>query len=142
MTIVECARQELDHVAPVLTSDCSSSRTDYEMRIEAVSDWLLLLDYGHIANARLFQLILGIEAKQREWKTAATAQSYPEAKAQLAAFADFKRTTKRSWIKERQDLTTAFGNLQTKLKTSGLQAYRAPRGLTLQVGVSASGKAV
>jgi hypothetical protein len=77
-----------------------------------------------------YQLIEAIEAKQREWQTSTFDGTYPDAKDHLARFAEYKRTTKRSWVKERQDLSTAYGNLQTKMQTSGLKPYIPPQGLT------------
>ncbi len=38
---------------------------------------------------------------------------------------------KRSWVTEKQDIATLFGNVQTKLRTYGLREYVPPPGLTL-----------
>lgn len=37
------------------------------------------------------------------------------------------------WVIERQDVTTLFGNIQTKLRTYGLREYVPPVGLALSV---------
>jgi len=56
----------------------------------------------------------------------------------LIRLAKYKQTTKRTWVIERQDVTTLFGNVQTKLRTYGLREYVPPKGLALSVSVSDS----
>ncbi len=43
----------------------------------------------------------------------------------------YKTTEKRTWVTEKQDIATLFGNVQTKLKTYGLREYVPPDGLSL-----------
>ncbi|KAJ7816124.1 actinin-like protein [Mycena leptocephala] len=57
--------------------------------------------------------------------------TYSDAKQQSAGFNAYKHTSKRTWVVEKQDLATLFGNVQTKLRTYGLREYVPPPGLTL-----------
>jgi hypothetical protein len=72
---------------------------------------------------------------QRQWATSLFTGSYADAKAHSARFAEYKQTTKRTWVAEKQDLATLFGNVQTKLKTYRLREYVPPPGLSLTVRV-------
>lgn len=71
---------------------------------------------------------------QSEWEASHFTGSYPDAKAYSSNFAKYKQTTKRTWVTERQDVTTLFGNVQTKLRTYGLREYVPSKGLALSVG--------
>ena len=62
--------------------------------------------------------------------------TYTDAKSHSASFLQYKTTTKREWVMERQDLVTLFGNVQTKLKTYNLREWDPAPGLSLAVGIS------
>jgi len=68
---------------------------------------------------------------QAQWASQQFNGSYTDAKEQSAEFTTYKQTTKRTWVTERQDLATLFGNVQTKLRTYGLREYIPPSGLAL-----------
>lgn len=68
---------------------------------------------------------------QEQWSSQVFTGTYTDAKEHSAEFTTYKQTTKRSWVTERQDLATLFGNVQTKLKTYGLCDYIPPLGLAL-----------
>lgn len=70
---------------------------------------------------------------QSQWAAIKFTGSYAEAQEQAATFLKYKQTTKRTWVTEKQDVTTLFGNVQTKLKTYGLREYTPPSGLALTV---------
>jgi len=53
---------------------------------------------------------------------------------QSAEFGLYKHPTKLAWVTERQDLATLLGNVQTRLKTYGLEDYVPPKGLVGIVG--------
>jgi hypothetical protein len=72
---------------------------------------------------------------QNRWSASQFTGTYADAKEQSAEFNKYKQTTKRTWVTERQDLATLFGNVQTKLKTYGLREYIPPAGLALTVGL-------
>ncbi|KAF9468633.1 calponin homology domain-containing protein, partial [Collybia nuda] len=87
------------------------SRNDYERRIRL-----------HLSALSEIQL---------RWAATVFSGTYTDAKAQSVNFTTYKHTTKRSWVTERQDVATLFGNVQTKLRTYGLREYVPPPGLTL-----------
>lgn len=70
---------------------------------------------------------------QSEWAASIFTGSYADAKEHSATFATYKQTTKRTWVTEKQDVATLFGNVQTKLKTYRLREYVPPEGLSLAV---------
>lgn len=87
------------------------SRNDYERRVRA--------------------LLHALREIQEHWAAVKFAGTYADAKEHLANFAMYKQTKKRAWVTEKQDVTTLFGNVQTKLKTYRLREYIAPHGVAL-----------
>ncbi|KAI5897235.1 uncharacterized protein SCHCODRAFT_02616967 [Schizophyllum commune H4-8] len=85
------------------------SRNDYERRVR-----LLLEALSHV---------------QKEWESSVFNGNYASAKQQSADFLHYKQTRKREWVTEKQEVTTLFFNVQTKLKTYGLREYVPPPGL-------------
>lgn len=82
------------------------------------------------------QLIAALDKQQETWATAQFTGSYGDAREQAGRFAEYKQSTKRTWVTEKQDIATLFGNVQTKLKTYKLREYVPPPGLALPVGAS------
>ena len=68
---------------------------------------------------------------QAKWSATAFTGSYTDAKGFSTDFTSYKQTTKRTWVTEKQDATTLFGDVQTKLRTYGLQEYVPAPGLSL-----------
>lgn len=91
------------------------------------SVWTSKNDYERRARA----LLHALSEVQKEWSTSRFTGSYTDAKEQSATFTTYKHTTKRTWVTERQDVTTLLGNIQTKLRTYGLREYIPPLGLAL-----------
>ncbi|KAI6027630.1 calponin homology domain-containing protein [Pisolithus microcarpus] len=89
------------------------------------SVWLSRNDYERRAR----NLLRALSEVQAEWTASVFAGTYADAKAQSANFHRYKHSTKRSWVTERQDITTLFGNIQTKLRTYGLREYVPSQGL-------------
>jgi hypothetical protein len=77
-------------------------------------------------------LLSALQATQQEWQSTPQATAYPEAISQLSRFAEYRRTTKRSWVKEKQELAALYSNIQTKLKTYALQPWEPQYGLRLE----------
>jgi cofilin len=99
-------------------------------RVEKFADlmqsvWIIRTDYER--RARL--LLENLEEVQNQWAASVFTGVYADAKAQQSKFNTYKQTTKRTWVTERQDVITLFGNVQTKLKTYSLAEYVPPRGL-------------
>lgn len=89
------------------------------------SVWLSRNDYERRAR----NLLRALSEVQTEWAASMFTGTYTDAKAHSASFNRYKHSTKRSWVTERQDITTLFGNIQTKLRTYGLREYVPPLGL-------------
>lgn len=68
---------------------------------------------------------------QSRWSASVFTGTYYDAKEHSSDFTEYKQTTKRTWVTERQDVATLFGNVQTKLRTYGLREYVPPLGLAL-----------
>jgi cofilin len=79
------------------------------------------------------QLLTALSEIQTQWFASQFTGTYSDAKSHSAAFTAYKNTTKRTWVTEKQDVATLFGNVQTKLKTYGLREYVPPTGLALSV---------
>ncbi|KAF9525906.1 actin cross-linking [Crepidotus variabilis] len=91
------------------------------------SVWLIRNDY----ERRIRLLLAALSEIQSQWAATELATTYTAAKEQSSEFTNYKQTTKRTWVTERQDVATLFGNVQTKLKTYGLREYVPPQGLAL-----------
>ncbi|KAG6850336.1 hypothetical protein H0H93_014609 [Arthromyces matolae] len=91
------------------------------------SVWVSRNDY----ERRIKLLLSALSETQSRWAATVFSGSYTDAKELSSDFANYKQTTKRIWVTERQDLATLFGNVQTKLKTYGLREYVPPTGLAL-----------
>jgi hypothetical protein len=82
----------------------------------------------------LRQLLAALSSTQSQWAATGFTGTYADAKSNSAAFQEYKSSTKREWVTERQDLVTLFGNIQTKLKTYGLREWKPQSGLDVAVG--------
>ncbi|KAI0081627.1 actin cross-linking [Panus rudis PR-1116 ss-1] len=91
------------------------------------SVWVSKNDYERRVRA-LLSSVLEIQAL---WAAIKFTGTYADAKEHHANFQKYKQTTKRGWVTEKQDVTTLFGNVQTKLRTYGLREYVPPPGLSL-----------
>ncbi|CCL98843.1 uncharacterized protein FIBRA_00849 [Fibroporia radiculosa] len=91
------------------------------------SIWLSKNDY----ERRVRELLAAMSEIQTRWSAVQFTGTYTDAKEHSSQFATYKQTTKRKWVTEKQDVTTLFGNVQTKLKTYGLQEYVPPLGLAI-----------
>jgi predicted membrane GTPase involved in stress response len=77
-------------------------------------------------------LLTSINTTIGSWSSTTPPNTYPEAIAHLARFAEYKKTTKRSWVRERQELAALYSNIQTKLRTYALAAWEPRGGLRLE----------
>ena len=72
-----------------------------------------------------------MENIRAEWTSATFDGTYSNAKHQSEQFNTYKRSEKRRYVKEKTDLESLLGNIQTKVKTYGLRSYNPPNGLQL-----------
>ncbi|CAG8518171.1 11207_t:CDS:10 [Ambispora leptoticha] len=88
-------------------------------------------DMKHDYERQVKQLMQNVRDKKAIWSNARFDGTYADAKRQYAEFIKYKSSEKRSWVAAKRDLDALLGNVQTKLKTYGLQPYQPPAGLTL-----------
>ncbi|KAI4517766.1 hypothetical protein K523DRAFT_418455 [Schizophyllum commune Tattone D] len=89
------------------------------------SVWVSRNDY----ERRVRLLLEALSNVQKEWEASVFNGNYASAKQQSSDFLAYKQTRKREWVTEKQEVTTLFFNVQTKLKTYGLREYVPPPGL-------------
>ncbi|KAK4688455.1 hypothetical protein P7C73_g1661, partial [Tremellales sp. Uapishka_1] len=81
---------------------------------------------------RMENLQAALATTQSSWSASPGPTTYPEAISHLSQFAEYKKTSKRAWVKERQELAALYSNIQTKLRTYGLRSWEPRDGLRLQ----------
>nr|ODO02601.1 actin cross-linking [Cryptococcus depauperatus CBS 7855] len=81
---------------------------------------------------RLSHLLSSLSSTEESWSVSPQPTTYPEAIAYLAQFNEYKRTFKRNWVKERQELAALYSNIQTKIKTYALKSWEPTEGLGLE----------
>ena len=81
---------------------------------------------------RMSLLLSALHSTEQSWLAAPTPTTYPDAMAILGQFAEYKKTSKRGWVKERQELAALYSNIQTKIKTYGLKSWEPQHGLGLE----------
>jgi hypothetical protein len=104
--------QGLWYVSTRYSAESRSNKNDFERRIGT--------------------LLASMEDVKRGWQVNTPPTTYPEGIAHLAAFAEYKKTTKRAWVRERQELAALYSNIQTKLRTYALRAWEPRNGLRLE----------
>ncbi len=82
---------------------------------------------------RMDILLNSLESTRASWSNSARPTNYPEAIGHLGDFAKYKKTSKRLFVRERQDLSALYSNIQTKLRTYSLRAWEPKEGLRLEV---------
>ncbi|KAH9851694.1 actinin-like protein [Lenzites betulinus] len=110
MEQTETVSRRLEKFAELMQS-VWTSRNDYERRVR--------------------ELLRSMSEMRTNWAAKSFVGTYADARQHAASFQQYKQTTKRSWVTEKQDVATLFGNVQTKLKTYGLREYVPPLGLSL-----------
>jgi hypothetical protein len=94
--------------------------------------WLMYRVNKNDFERRMSLLLGALRETEESWRTATMPSTYPEAIFVLGQFAEYKKTTKREWVKERKGLVALYSNIQTKLKTYGLQPWEPRDGLRLE----------
>ncbi|KAH9889930.1 actinin-like protein [Cubamyces lactineus] len=126
-------RSVMTYVAGYFHAFSSMEQTEtVSRRVEKFAElmqsvWVSRNDY----ERRVRQLLQSMSEMRTNWAAKSFVGTYADARQHAASFQNYKQTTKRSWVTEKQDVTTLFGNVQTKLKTYGLREYVPPAGLSL-----------
>lgn len=92
------------------------------------SIWVARNDF----ERRMSALLNAMNQTRAVWANATPATSYPEAITQKDVFAEYKKTNKRTWVRERQELSQLYSNIQTKLRTYSLRSWEPRQGLRLE----------
>jgi hypothetical protein len=82
-------------------------------------------------EGRMAALLGALNQTRAGWASAERPTSYQEAIAHLSQFADWKKTGKRSRVRERQELSQLYSNIQTKLRTYALRSWEPSPGMRL-----------
>jgi hypothetical protein len=80
---------------------------------------------------RLSLLHSALSTTRGIWSAALPPADYNLAISALSEFADYKKTSKRQWGREKQELGALYSNIQTKLRTYGLATWEPAEGKTL-----------
>ena len=101
-------------------------------RIEKFADAMQsVTTMQHDFERRMKALYLSIDAIQSAWRASYFIGTYDDAKRQAIAFSEFKKTKKRSWVREKAALEALLGNIQTKLQSYQLCPYAPPSDFVL-----------
>ncbi|OJT14685.1 Alpha-actinin-like protein 1 [Trametes pubescens] len=125
-------RSVMTYVAGYFHAFSSMEQTEtVSRRVEKFAElmqsvWVSRNDY----ERRVRELLLSMSEMRANWAAKSFVGTYADARLHAASFQQYKQTTKRSWVTEKQDVATLFGNVQTKLKTYGLREYVPPPGLS------------
>ncbi|KAI0373677.1 actinin-like protein [Pilatotrama ljubarskyi] len=126
-------RSVMTYVAGYFHAFSSMEQTEtVSRRVEKFAElmqsvWTSRNDY----ERRVRELLRSMSEMRANWAAKSFVGTYADARQHAASFQQYKQTTKRSWVTEKQDVATLFGNVQTKLKTYGLREYVPPPGLSL-----------
>ncbi|KAI0357506.1 actinin-like protein [Trametes cingulata] len=126
-------RSVMTYVAGYFHAFSSMEQTEtVSRRVEKFAElmqsvWTSRNDY----ERRVRELLRSMSDMRANWAAKSFVGTYADARQHAASFQQYKQTTKRSWVTEKQDVATLFGNVQTKLKTYGLREYVPPPGLSL-----------
>lgn len=93
-------------------ADSRTNKNDFERRMEI--------------------LLASMNTTVGSWSSTTPPNTYIDAIAHLAKFSEYKKTTKRAWVRERQELAALYSNIQTKLRTYALRSWEPRSGLALE----------
>jgi hypothetical protein len=84
---------------------------------------------SHDYEKRVKALHSVIDDKSNQFSHAKDVDSYVEVKAAMVNFKEYRRTKRRQMVQEKDDLSTLFTSIQTKLRFQKLPSYEPPKGL-------------
>jgi len=85
---------------------------------------------SHDYERRTKALHAEIDNRSNEFTHAKNVDSYPQVKAAMVSFKEYRRTKRRQMVQEKDDLTALFTSIQTKLRFQKLPPYEPPSGLS------------
>lgn len=90
----------------------------------------VIADMMHDYETRANALVAAVAAKSEELGAAGLSDDFHSCKADIAAFAEYRRTLRREWIAEESELEALLGNIQAKLASMNRAAYVPPANIT------------
>jgi hypothetical protein len=108
MSQVEVAGKKVKNFLNFM-SQIQSMSHDYEKRVKAL--------HGEI------------DERSKQFSHAKDVDTYPEVKAAMVNFKEYRRTKRRQMVQEKDDLATLFTSIQTKLRFQKLPPYEPSQGL-------------
>merc|ERR1712137_822154 len=101
-------------------------------RIGKLADFAkMIFDLQHDYEERTKALKQKVTSKAQELESAGLGNDYQTSRSLIAEFRQYRKTEKREWVGEQQELQSLFNIIQAKLKTHRRPAYVPPSGLTV-----------
>jgi len=101
-------------------------------RIGKLADFAkMIFDLQHDYEERTTALKNKVTSKAQELDAAGLGDDYQTSKSLIAEFRQYRKTEKRQWVGEQQELQSLFNIIQAKLKTHRRPAYVPPQGLSV-----------
>jgi Calponin homology (CH) domain/EF hand len=92
----------------------------------------VIADMMHDYETRANALVSAVTAKSEELAAGGVSDEFHACKADIAEFAEYKRTVRREWIAEQSDLESLLGNIQAKLASMNRERYAPPAHITTE----------
>ncbi|GAA5962747.1 hypothetical protein JCM21900_001185 [Sporobolomyces salmonicolor] len=130
-------RSVMTYVAQFFHAFSSKAQQETEARVISnfVDNMQELMLAVHDYERRVTALLSAISAHLETLHAlpAPTSSSYQTLRSLLAAFTSpYLTTTRRVWLREKEDTAALLGNVQTKLKTYGLKGYEPVEGFRIE----------
>merc|ERR1712137_1059935 len=101
-------------------------------RIGKLADFAkMIFDLQHDYEERTKALKAKVTAKSSELESAGLGDDYVTSKNLISEFRQYRKTEKREWVGEQEELVSLFNIIQAKLKTHKRPVYVPPQGLSV-----------
>mmetsp|Transcript_13879 Transcript_13879/g.23722 ORF Transcript_13879/g.23722 Transcript_13879/m.23722 type:complete len:629 (+) Transcript_13879:63-1949(+) len=101
-------------------------------RIGKLADFAqTMFNLQHDYEERSRALKSSVTSKSNELENAALGNDYATSRQLISEFREYRRTLKRQWVGEQEELQSLFNVIQAKLKTNRRPAYTPPEGLSV-----------
>merc|ERR1712100_322180 len=101
-------------------------------RIGKLADFaqtMFILQHDYEERSRALKS--SVTSKSNELENAALGNDYATSRQLISEFREYRRTLKRQWVGEQEELQSLFNVIQAKLKTNRRPAYTPPEGLSV-----------
>jgi len=101
-------------------------------RIGKLADFAkMIFDLQHDYEERTRALKQKVTSKSSELESSGLGNDYVTSKNLIQEFRNYRKTEKREWVQEQEDLQSLFNIIQAKLKTHRRPSYTPPQGLSV-----------